>query len=255
LQRHLRSNVDPIPTETSQQIPVIRQLLATLGLLRIVHEPRDEWAPHGRPLQAGEFRELFELVFGVLFQRKANVYAAAMAEYADHVDQDLTALDGLLIWLAWEAGADMTALGGLRRGELDMEKGLDVARLVHLGEIAAADPQAVDLAEMHIRATTQQTGGPRDSAAWLSALRQWGFALRELRRGLDSWQRHPPDTDGLVLGIAIREATRRIRPIRAIRGSTVEMFDCGEARALRASDTVLFQDTAVVFSKAPWAAP
>jgi hypothetical protein len=170
------------------------QLVAVLAVIRELRgmDHRAQWVGIGETLvPIKERRRLLNTVCSYLFGRNHQLLNAITVKLdGEHADE-ISRLDGLLLWLAWDCGVSLDRQSDWGETEQEStERLLDRARLVALAPRVERDPVACDEAKGTILRLTSGSN-KRRASEWLECNLELGRRMREYRIS----QKNVDDTD------------------------------------------------------------
>lgn len=172
--------------ETGKQyyIPVV-QLVAVLALFRQLRklDIKKTWIPIGMTLlPLKELKRLYSGVLPLLYGVKNSFVEKAKEELVDDLFDEFSRLHGLLLWLAWECGADFRKPKKKKLGcfpEEDRQKNIERAQFLLITPKVFSDPLSFDEAIKSIRQTSINK---RISEPWIEVHRHWGEKFARLSK-------------------------------------------------------------------------
>ena len=160
------------------------QLVAVLAVIRELRgmDHRAQWVGSGETLvPIKEKHRLLNTACSFLFGRNSQLLNATSVELDGEYADEVSRLDGLLMWLAWDCKLSLSYTS--HWGETDEEltdKLLDRARLVAIGPRVEADPVATAEAKGSILRFTPP-GKMKHASVWLDSSLDLGRRMAERR--------------------------------------------------------------------------
>lgn len=211
----------------------VEQLLAVLAVLREVRaqDRRLVQLTGGESLVPVEQRNrLLEGCVRALFGRKKRLFDAAARLYEDDPNNDLSRLLGLLIWLAWDSGLDLTStrLASTWDTEARRQSWIEVAKLLEIATRTRDHMDALNEARHSVWRTCDHSsrGGAN---LWITRFEAWTGSLTDLLAARASWLRDRLPKPG-DLAIAEKENAPKLRVVLSATGKTVRLAEFGENR-------------------------
>lgn len=166
--------------------PII-QLVAVLALFRQLRklDIEKEWVPKGKTLVPDkELKRLFLSVLPFLYGKSYDFIKRAKDELVDEPLDEISRLNGLMLWLAWKCGNDLRKPEPKTLGvdyKRDIQKNIERAQLLLITPDAVSDDLAFQEASKSIR----QTSPNRNKKAvdeWIAIHRYWGKKFFKLKK-------------------------------------------------------------------------
>jgi len=166
--------------------PII-QLVAVLALFRQLRklDIEKEWVPKGKTLVPDkELERLFLGLLPFLYGKSHDFIKKAKDELVDEPLDEISRLNGLMLWLAWKCGNDLRKPKPKTLGvdyERDYKKNIERAQLLLITPDAVSD----DLAFQEVGKSIRQTSPNRDRKAvdeWISLHRYWTKKIFKLKK-------------------------------------------------------------------------
>ena len=157
----------------------IMQLVAVLALLRQLRklDIEKEWVPKGKTLVPDkELKRLFLGVLPYLYGKSHDFIKKAKEELVDEPLDEISRLNGLMLWLAWKCGNDLRKPKPKTLGvdyERDFKKNIERAQLLLITPDAVSDDLAFEEAGKSIRQTAPNENR-KAVEDWISLHRYWG---------------------------------------------------------------------------------
>lgn len=234
IQRMLQQ-LEQATTATGESPAVVAKLVATLAVLRELRklDNRADWIPRGKTLVPFEQRRrLLDGALGYLFGRHHKLYDQTLAQVdtaAEPVDE-ITRLNGLLLWLAWDCGITLRGKAMAETLEDQASRLQDQAKLLLLWPLAVDN----DLAWGEARDSLLEVASPdRQNAgmAWLKKSEAFGRQLRRCSVRLDDLAGDTFPEPGDLARLPDEPATR-FRVVLGIADRNIRLADLSPGKPL-----------------------
>jgi len=165
----------------------IMQLVAVLALLRQLRklDIEKEWVPKGKTLVPDkELKRLFLGVLPFLYGKSHDFIKKAKEELVDEPLDEISRLNGLMLWLAWKCGNDLRKPKPKTLGvdyEWDFKKNIERAQLLLITPDAVSDDLAFEEAGKSIRQTSPNENR-KAVDEWISLHGYWGKKFIKLKK-------------------------------------------------------------------------
>ena len=231
----------------------VEQLLAVLAVMREIRaQDRRYPLTEGQSLAPLEYRkQLLEGSIVALFGRKRKLFDSFTMAFEKDPEEDVSRLLGLLWWLAYDSGIDTQYLDIFPMGDPEQthERLLNLAKLLEIAIASGDNNEAFKEAEHSICRTVPKTTRGVVSK-WIAYHLDWSRELSKMLLSKNSWvnARSPQVAD---IGIAIREATQKLRLISGFDDRYIHFVEFGnkhfEIKFLR--DKVISKEMPIISEK------
>lgn len=217
-------------SEIADAHKVVDQVLGVLAVLREVraNDARLSHLTHGESLVPMDARQkLLDITMMTLFGKGKALYDQMLDHYHDDPDNDLPRLLGLIIWLAWDCGLNISMADNIPKHSSDSQSiYMEMANLLEIALRAEKQDEAIHEA-WHSAARTSSENVQASATKWLRQFQNWAADLEALKRAPVSEMQSQKPRPG-HLAIAITEKSPKVRMVVSVPDDNVYLAEVGE---------------------------